>query len=200
MYEYMIGSLEEQAMDYVVIDLNRMGYKVKVSTNTLNELPNLHSEVKLHLHQVIKEDEVSLYGFVTTDEREIFRTMIGISGIGPKAAMGLLSQFSRNELIGHIVNDDPKSIAKAPGIGIKTASRIILELKDRYKDVSVGDLKVVELRGKDDNVSQAVNGLVGLGYSISEASEMVSRAFTPESSIEALITGALRSANPLKGR
>lgn len=200
MYEYMIGSLEEQAIDYVVIDLNHMGYKIKVSTNTLNELPNLHSEVKLFLHQVIKEDEVSLYGFATTDEREIFRTMIGISGIGPKAAMGLLSQFSRNELIGHIVNDDPKSIAKAPGIGIKTASRIILELKDRYKDVAVADLKTIGMLVKDDNVTQAINGLVGLGYSIAEASEMVSLVFVPDSSIEDLITGALRSANPLKGR
>lgn len=200
MYEYMIGSLEEQAMDYVVIDMSHMGYKVKVSANTLNELPNLHSEVKLFLHQVIKEDEVSLYGFATTDEREIFRTMIGITGIGPKAGMGLLSQFSRNELIGHIINDDPKSIAKAPGIGIKTASRIILELKDRYKDVAVGDLKAVNLRDTDDNATQAINGLVGLGYSISEASEMVSRAYAPERSIEDLITGALRSTNPLKGR
>ncbi|AFA48084.1 holliday junction DNA helicase RuvA [Acetobacterium woodii DSM 1030] len=200
MYEYMIGSLEEQAIDYVVIDLNHMGYKVKVSANTLNELPNLHSEVKLFLHQVIKEDEVSLYGFATIDEREIFRTMIGISGIGPKAAMGLLSQFSRNELIGHIVNDDPKSIAKAPGIGTKTASRIILELKDRYKDVAVADLKTIGMRVKDDNVTQAINGLVGLGYSVAEASEMVSLVFAPNSSIEDLITGALRSANPLKGR
>jgi Holliday junction DNA helicase RuvA len=200
MYEYMIGSLEEQAMDYVVIDLNRMGYKIKVSTNTQNELPGLHSEVKLFLHQVIKEDEVALYGFATTDEREIFRTIIGISGIGPKAAMGLLSQFSRNELIGHIVSDDPKSIAKAPGIGLKTASRIILELKDRYKDVAMADLKSVDLKGSDDTLTQAINGLMGLGFSAAESSQMVSGVYVPGSTIEDLIAGALRSANPLKGR
>jgi len=200
MYEYIIGSLEEQALDYVVIDLNHMGYKIKVSANTLNELPCLHSEVKLFLHQVVKEDEMALYGFVTTDEREIFRTMIGISGIGPKAATGLLSQFSSNELISHIINNDPKAISKAPGIGLKTASRIILELKDRYKDFAGVDFKAVNPHELNDTATQAINGLVGLGYSISEASEMVSRAYVPDCSLEDLIKSALRSTNPLKGR
>lgn len=200
MYEYMIGSLEEQALDYVIIDLNHMGYKVKVSANTLSELPNLHSEVKLYLHQVIKDDELALYGFATTDEREIFRTIIGISGIGPKAATGLLSQFSRDELISHIVSDDPKSIARAPGIGIKTASRIILELKDRYKDYAPMNLPIGGAKALSDTASEAINGLVGLGYSISEASEMVARAYLPDSTLEDLIKGALRSENPLKGR
>jgi Holliday junction DNA helicase RuvA len=200
MYEYIIGSLEEQGLDYVVVDLNRMGYRIKVSANTLNELPGLHTEVKLFLHQIIKEDEMSLYGFATTEEREIFRTMIGISGIGPKAAAGLLSQFCSNELIGHILNNDPKAIAKAPGIGLKTASRIILELKDRYKDYAGMDAPVVNLRETNDTANQAINGLVGLGYSLSEASEMVAKAYDPQSSLEELIKGALRATNPLKGR
>ncbi|WP_050738306.1 Holliday junction branch migration protein RuvA [Acetobacterium bakii] len=200
MYEYMIGSLEEQALDYVVIDLHHMGYKVKVSANTLNELPSLHSEVKLFLHQVIKDDEVALYGFATTDEREIFRTIIGISGIGPKAGIGLLSQFSRDELITHIISDDAKSITRAPGIGIKTANRIILELRDRYKDYAPLNLPIGGAKALSSIASEAVNGLVGLGYSISEASEMVARAYLPDSSLEDLITGALRSQNPLKGR
>jgi len=200
MYEYMIGSLEEQALDYVVIDLHHMGYKVKVSANTLNELPGLHSEVKLFLHQVIKDDEVALYGFATTDEREIFRTIIGISGIGPKAGIGLLSQFSRDELITHIISEDAKSITRAPGIGIKTANRIILELRDRYKDYAPLNLPIGGAKALSSVASEAVNGLVGLGYSISEASEMVARAYLPDSSLEELITGALRSENPLKGR
>ena len=200
MYEYMIGSLEEQALDYVVIDLHHMGYKVKVSANTLNELPGLHSEVKLFLHQVIKDDEVALYGFATTDEREIFRTIIGISGIGPKAGIGLLSQFSRDELITHIISEDAKSITRAPGIGIKTANRIILELRDRYKDYAPLNLPMGGAKALSSIASEAVNGLVGLGYSISEASEMVARAYLPDNTLEELITGALRSENPLKGR
>lgn len=200
MYEYMIGSLEEQALDYVVIDLHHMGYKVKVSANTLNELPGLHNEVKLFLHQVIKDDEVALYGFATTDEREIFRTIIGISGIGPKAGIGLLSQFSRDELITHIISEDAKSITRAPGIGIKTANRIILELRDRYKDYAPLNLPIGGAKALSSVASEAVNGLVGLGYSISEASEMVARAYLPDNTLEELITGALRSQNPLKGR
>ncbi|MGL4607250.1 MAG: Holliday junction branch migration protein RuvA [Eubacteriaceae bacterium] len=200
MYEYIIGSLEEQGLDFVIIDLNHMGYKIKVSTNTLNELPQLHSEVKLFLHQVIKEDEMSLYGFATQEEREIFRTIISISGIGPKAGTGLLSQFSRDELVHHILNDDPKSIAKAPGIGLKTASRIILELKDRYKNYEPTHLTIDGPKTMGDVASEAINGLVGLGYSVPEASDMVGRAYTPESTLEELIKGALMTNNPLKGR
>lgn len=200
MYEYIKGNLEEQGMDYVIIDLNHMGYRIKVSTNTLNELPNLHSEVKLFLHEVIKEDEMSLYGFATVEEREIFRTIIGISGIGPKAGTGLLSQFSRDELIHHILNDDPKAIAKAPGIGLKTASRIILELRDRYKDYAPTNVTLGGSRAMGDIASEAINGLVGLGYSLPEASDMVGRVFTKESSLEDLIKGALISNSPLKGR
>ncbi len=102
MYEYIIGNLISQGMDYVVVDCNRLGYHIRVSANTLNELPELHEEVMLYLHQIVKEDELSLYGFASRDEREIFRTIIGISGIGPKGAVGLLSCLPREEASSHI--------------------------------------------------------------------------------------------------
>jgi Holliday junction DNA helicase RuvA len=202
MYDYIIGSLEEQGLDYVVIDLHHMGYKIKVSVNTLNELPNLHCDIKLYLHQVIKDDEVVLYGFVTKDERELFRTIIGISGIGPKAGTGLLSQFTRDELIHHILNNDPKSIAKAPGIGIKTASRLILELKDRYKDYAVSTAGLPDGRKnlKTDHAQEAINGLLSLGFSLSEGTEMVNGVYISESSVEDLVKNALKATNPLKGQ
>ncbi|WKY46829.1 Holliday junction branch migration protein RuvA [Eubacteriaceae bacterium ES3] len=200
MYEYIIGALKEQYSDSIVVECQKIGYLLKTSNTTLQELPAMNAEVKLYLHQVIKEDEHALYGFMTTDEREMFRTMIGISGIGPKAAMGLLSQFSRGELIMHILNNDPKAIAKAPGIGLKTASRIILELKDRFKDVKLDTSDVIVGIKTGGLAQEATEALLGLGFLEQEASQMVKSIYSEELSLEELIAGALRGANPLKGR
>ncbi len=198
MYEYIIGNLDEQKTDYVVVECHKIGYKIRVSTYTLNELPKTKEEVKLFIHQVIRDDEISLYGFINSRDRELFRTLIGISGIGPKVANGILSQFSRNDLITHILNNDPKKIAKAPGIGIKTANRIILELKDRFKD-QLPEESVVPL-ALNDLSNEAVDGLVGLGFNYSEASAMIKKVYAPDMPLEELIAQALRGSNPLKGR
>jgi len=200
MYEYIIGTFKENYSDSIVVECQKIGYLIKVSNTTMMELPLINSEVKLYLHQVIKEDEHALYGFLTADEREMFRTMIGISGIGPKAAMGLLSQFSRSELIMHILKNDPKAIAKAPGIGLKTASRIILELKDRYKDVTLEKTDVLIGLKTDSLAQEATEALLGLGFMEQEASQMVKNIYSEELALEELIARALRGANPLKGR
>ncbi|MEF9917737.1 MAG: Holliday junction branch migration protein RuvA [Eubacterium sp.] len=200
MFEYIKGNLEEQALDYIVVDLHGMGYHVNVSANTMAELPKINEPVKLHLHPVFKEDDITLYGFTTRDEREIFRTIINISGIGPKAGMGLLSQFTRNELIKHILHDDPKAISKAPGIGLKTASRIILELKDKYKNYTLSDTEpgaIEAVMEKDNTFNESVNGLMGLGYSYTEASDLVERIMKPGMPLEDILKEALMSANPL---
>ena len=198
MYEYIIGNLNDQSSDYVVVECQQIGYKIRVSSHTLNDLPKTKEEVRLFIHQVIRDDEVSLYGFISSSDRELFRTLIGISGIGPKVANGILSQFTRNDLITHILNNDPKSIAKAPGIGVKTANRIILELKDRFKDHVPDDtIAALEL---NDLSNEAVDGLVGLGFNYSEASAMIKKIYTPDMPLEELIAQALRGSNPLKGR
>ena len=198
MYEYIIGNLNDQSSDYVVVECQQIGYKIRVSSHTLNDLPKTKEEVRLFIHQVIRDDEVSLYGFISSSDRELFRTLIGISGIGPKVANGILSQFTRNDLITHILNNDPKSIAKAPGIGVKTANRIILELKDRFKDHVPDDtIAALEL---NDLSNEAVDGLVGLGFNYSEASAMIKKVYTPDMPLEELIAQALRGSNPLKGR
>ncbi|MEG0378882.1 MAG: Holliday junction branch migration protein RuvA [Eubacterium sp.] len=200
MFEYIKGNLEEQGLDYVVIDHQGMGYRVAVSANTMAELPKAEHLVKLLLHPVFKEDDITLYGFLNGDERDIFRTIIGISGIGPKAGMGLLSQFTRDQLITHIINDDPKGIAKAPGIGLKTASRIILELKDKYKNYTPAGTEtgaIEQIMEKDNLFNEAVNGLLGLGYSYTQAAELVERIMKPGMSIEDVLKAALMSANPL---
>lgn len=199
MFEYIKGRIEEQTAAYVVVDFQGMGYRIFVSANTLTELP-VGENVKLYLHPVFKEDGISLYGFATKEEREIFRTVIGISGIGPKVAMGLLSQFKQHELITHIVNEDAKAIARAPGIGPKTASRIVLELKDKYKNylpAQEADGGAMESVRRTDNLfNEAVNGLLGLGYSYNEAAALVEKIIRPDMSIEAILKAALMAANP----
>lgn len=200
MFEYIKGELSAQSADTVVIENNGIGYRVHVSLTTIAELPPMHEQLKLLLYPAFREDDVTLYGFATAEERGLFGTLIGISGIGPKAAMGLLSQFAETELIRHIVNGDAKAIARAPGIGKKTAERIILELKDRYKDVAVEEEDApvggatAKLRAADNLTNEGINGLLGLGYTYAEASDLVARALAPDMTIEELLTAALALA------
>jgi len=201
MYEYIRGKLEEQNMNYVVIDHLGLGLKIYVSTSTLSELPPIGEEIQLHLFPIFKEDDLSLYGFITKDEREIFHTVIGISGIGPKVGMALLSQYSRNELIKHIVHEDVKAITKTAGIGKKTAERIILELKDKYKNMilSEEDLQIggaiEKTREQDTLFNDATNALLGLGYTYAEANTLIEKVLHPGMSIEEVIKAALMNAN-----
>ncbi|MDO4288526.1 MAG: Holliday junction branch migration protein RuvA [Eubacterium sp.] len=201
MFEYIKGRFEEEGLDYVVLECQDIGYRISVSANTMAELPRIGEKVKVFIHPAYREDDITLYGFATAEEREIFRTVIGVSGIGPKVAMGLLSQFTRNELIRHILGEDAKAIAKAPGIGLKTANRIILELKDKYKGYAVAEEAtggaVEQLRLADNIFNEAVNGLMGLGYSYIEASALVEQIMAPGMSLEDILKQALVSANPL---
>lgn len=198
MFEYIKGVFEEQGSDYLVLETAGIGYKVIVTQGSLSELPKRGTPLKLYIHPAFKEDDVTLYGFLDRDEREMFRTLIGINGIGPKAGMGLLSTFSRESLIGHIASENAAAIAKAPGIGKKTAGRIVLELKDKFKDVAVNTSGAVEtLRASDSLFNEAVNALLALGYAYNEASVMVEAVIAPEMKVEDVIKGALVSANPL---
>lgn len=197
MFEYIRGKLEEKRQDVVVIENGAFGYLVHVSLTTMAALPALHEEIKLFLVPAFREDDVSLYGFMTDEERGLFTTLIGISGIGPKAAMALLSQFAGDVLIHHVLNGDAKAIAKAPGIGKKTAERIILELKDKYKDVAPSDAAGVvggataRMQAQDDLYHEAVTGLLGLGYSYAQASELVEHVLQPDMTIEDILKAAL---------
>ncbi len=201
MFEYIKGILESQEGDHVVIENNGFGYRLTLSLNSITQLPPLHQDVCLLLHPAYKEDDLTLYGFMEDEERALFRTLIGISGIGPKVAMGMLSQFSEDELIRHIINEDAKAIARAPGIGKKTAERVILELKDRYKNYQPkeglaldGDGATTKLRERDNLFNEAINGLLGLGFAYAEAAALVERIMVPGMTIEEILQKALMSA------
>ena len=201
MFEYIKGTLVDQVADYVVIDNHGIGYRVSVSLNTLSKLPQLNNELQLLLYPVYREDDISLYGFSTSDERDLFKTLIGVSGIGPKVAMGMLSQFTGDQLICYIINGDSKGLSQAPGIGKKTAERVILELKDKYKNYKPAESldtdggAVENMRLTDNLFNEAVNGLLGLGFAYAEASSLVEQVIRPDMSIEEILQKALMSAN-----
>lgn len=200
MFEYIKGTVIANDTDSVVIEAGAFAYRVYASRYTLNHCPISHEPMKLLLHPVFREDDVILYGFGDNDERDLFRTLIAVSGIGPKAAMGVLSQFSGDELIRHILTGDAKAIAKAPGIGKKTAERIVLELKDKYKGYSAvesdfalegGGGAIESVRLTDNLFNEAVNGLMGLGFSYAEAASRTEKVMKPDMTIEAILQQAL---------
>ena len=200
MFEYLKGVLEAERADGVVVEAGGFGYWIRTSMTTNAALPALHEPVKLLLYPAFREDDVTLYGFSTEEERRLFVTLIGISGIGPKAAMSLLSQFDEATFIRHIQNADDKAISKTPGIGKKTAARIILELKDKYKDFETPETEAAggateRMQAADALYNEGINGLLGLGYAYREASDLIDQVIEPGMSIEALLKAALTAAS-----
>ena len=133
MYSYIKGTLEEAAEGQIVVDHQGIGYQIQVSGNLTDLLPPVGREVKIYTYLNVKEDSVTLFGFLSGDDLEIFRMLLKVNGIGPKGALGILSALSTEELRFAVLSGDAKAIAKAPGIGAKSAQRIILELKDKMK-------------------------------------------------------------------
>lgn len=131
MISYIRGALEIKGDNYIVIECGGIGYQLMVSGKFMEKLPPVHSEIKVSTYMYIREDEISLFGFENADELNVFKILLGVSGVGPKVAMSLLSTLTVNELRLAVISEDVKAISKANGIGAKGASRIILELKDK---------------------------------------------------------------------
>ena len=202
MYAYLKGTLEEITEDNIVVEVGNIGYNVKVSTTTADLLPPLGGEVKIYTYTLVREDTFALYGFLTRDDLEIFKKLITVNGIGPKGGLAILSVMSADALRFAIMAGDAKSIAKAPGIGNKTAERVILDLRDK---VSLEDT----LRGLGDPVDaastvsggspvnamkkEAIEALVALGYSASDATAAVKKVeVTEETTVEGILKMALK--------
>lgn len=137
MLEYIFGELTVKKIDYVAIDINGLGYKVNISLKTYENIGNIGEDVKLYIHTHVKEDDISYYGFKTESEREIFKALISISGVGPKMAIAILSTFNSREVIDIVLGDEVKIFTRVPGVGAKKAQKIILDLKDKVKKLNV---------------------------------------------------------------
>jgi holliday junction DNA helicase RuvA len=158
------GTIEFLRDNYAVVDVGGVGYKVFVTLHTFGKIAG-KSEIETYTHTYVREDTLALYGFLTLEELEMFELLITISGIGPKAAMGILSIADPKTVQTAVLNEDPSILTKVSGVGKKTAERVILELKNKFSDLSVHEKAQVSMD------SDALEALVAMGYSVSEARE-----------------------------
>ena len=201
MISYVRGELV-QAMDtYAVLDVNGFGLRVFLTGRDLSALPPNGEEVRLHTYFLVKEDAMQLYGFWHKDDLQVFRLLLSVNGIGPKAALGVLSGLSADELRFAVLSDDVKTLSRAPGIGKKTAQKLILELKDKLKLEDAFEKKLMheqenaDLNGTDfhDGRQEAVEALTALGYSSSEALKAVHKVTDVDpGDVEAILKAALK--------
>ena len=201
----MIGRLRgiiiEKQPPKVLIDVGGVGYNVFMPMTCFYELPDNGQEVIVLTHFVVREDAQLLYGFNHEQERELFRELIKVNGIGPKLALAILSGMSAAQFIAAVEQGEIKTLVKLPGVGTKTAERLIVEMKDRVKNIGEGvsSLKTVIEQGdvkKSANQieSEAISALIALGYKPQEASRIISKVIKPEMDCEMLIREALKSA------
>ena len=184
------GTVTIRRPDHVVVECAGVGYRLSVSAETLKSVPAAGKEATLHTHLVLRDDGMHLYGFASEDERELFLLLIGVQGVGPKVAMAVLSGGTTRELLRAIAAGDHARFQAVPGIGKRTAERIIVELREKV--AGEGTVDEIVITKTDDPRTLARQGLVGLGFSAQEADELLDRAAgdTPEE----LIGEALRAS------
>lgn len=182
------GILIEKIPPFILLDCQGVGYEIEVPMTTFFDLPDEGSEVSLLTHLVVREDAHLLFGFATTSERHMFRQLIKVNGIGAKVALSILSSIESNELTNAIKTDDTNMLIKIPGIGKKTAERLVLELKDRVKDIEVTQAS----KHLITNIDDIENALISLGYSASQASIAI-KALPDNISVNDGIRQALKS-------
>lgn len=199
MISYIRGELVLIEEDKAIIDVNGVGFGIFMSAQTMNLLPAVGEDVKLYTYMNVREDAMQLYGFLTKDDLEVFKLVIGVSGIGPKGGLAILSKLSADELRFAVMSHDVKAISSAPGIGKKTAEKLIIELKDKLSIEDV--LTREEAKGPDVSnhasnqiQTEAVQALVALGYSNSEALRAVKKvSITEDMNVEMMLKQALKN-------
>lgn len=199
MIAFVKGEIENISEDNTVIDVGGIGYNVRISPQTAGRLPGIGQEVKLYTYTCVREDAFWLYGFLSRDELELFKLLITVNGIGPKGGLAILSVMSADDLRFSIISGDAKAIAKAPGIGIKTAGRVILDLKDKISMEDTAFHREMDdyadmTGGWADAVGEAVEALTALGYSSADALRAVKKSdITEEMDVETILKLALKN-------
>lgn len=193
MYEYIIGKYIGINNDYVVVENNGIGYKVFTSGATMSDMPETGKETKLYIEQIVREDFIGLYGFNSKEELQMFKMLLTISGVGPKAALSLLSISRVDNLKYAIINGDDKHLSRGVGIGKKTAARIILELKDKIKGDELLEASSESVSNRENIMaaSEALSALLTLGYSEKEADAALSKV-NKDDTVENMVKSALR--------
>ena len=196
MIGHLKGKIISKSPPEVLLEVQGIGYEVLCPMSTIYELDNLSDDVLLFTHLSIKEDAHTLFGFITKDEKNVFRELIRVNGVGPKVALAILSNLSVHSLVECISTEDADLLAKTPGIGKKTALKLIVELQDRLNKIElVGSLaNSIEIKqNSNPNSKQAIEALQSLGFKAKEANRMVSKIEDQELSTEQLIRLALQN-------
>ena len=194
MFAYIKGSLEEKGNNYVVIDVSGIGYKIFMSETAISKMCDLGANVKVHTYYYVREDNISLYGFITKEELKMFELLLSVSGIGAKSAITILSNITPSKFALAVISNDVGSLKKIPGVGPKSAQRIILELKDKLKTEQAIEEEDVEIKceiRKTENVSEAMEALQILGYNRREIEKVFEKIANLDVSVEELIKKAL---------
>lgn len=199
MYAYIKGILAEITEDAIIVENQGIGYEIAVPGQVFDYLPSVGEEVKIYTYHYVREDAILLYGFLTKEDVRIFKMLIGVSGIGPKGALAILSVLSTDDLRFAILGDDAKAIAKAPGVGAKTAQRVIIELKDKLSLEDAFEQKLAnqeqkaELNPAVGVKNEAILALTSLGYSQSEALKVLQGIeISPDDQVDDVLKMALK--------
>lgn len=180
------GKIEYVKDNYAVVDVNNIGYKVYLSAYTFGKVASI-KDAEFFIHTYVREDTLALYGFLALEELEMFELLISISGIGPKASLGILSIATPKTIKTAILNEDPSILTKVSGIGKKTAERVILELKNKVADISTGDKEEVAID------TDAIEALVSMGYTVTEARDALKAVSTDIKDVGERIKVALKN-------
>ena len=201
MLAYIKGTLEMKMTGYIVIDVGGLGYKIFMSQVGIDNLGNIGENVKIHTYYRVREDDISIFGFNTLEELKMFELLIGVSGVGAKTALTMLSSCEPSDFALAIISEDVKTLTQIPGIGAKSAQRIILELKDKMKKeqqieeltkASKEQKSKIKIAIEDDNkISEAIAALQVLGYNKKEIEKVFEKVDKKEMSTEDLIKKGL---------
>lgn len=199
MISFIKGELTAITENGIVLENNHVGYEINVPLSVMNELPNTGNEVKIYTYLYVREDALKLYGFLTRDDLMIFKLLITVNGIGPKGALGILSTITPDDLRFAVLANDVKTISKAPGIGAKTAGKLILELKDKLKLEDAFETKLEKKEEVNVNTvstdvrNEAIMALTALGYSSADAMKAVRKVtITENMEVEDVLKSSLK--------
>ena len=194
MISYIKGNLEAKNLDNVVIDVGGIGYKIFMSINSIERIGEIGTIVKVHTYKRVREDDISLYGFCTNEELRMFEQLIGVSGVGAKSALTILSNISPSSFALAIISGDVNTLKSLPGIGAKSAQRMILELKDKMKTQDAIQTEIMPTKTivTNDKVRDAVEALQVLGYARKDIDLAISNIDTKDLSVEEIIKQGLK--------
>ena len=193
MFEYIKGTFEYRALNYIVIEVGKIGYKIFMSENSMKSIGEIGTTIKVFTYLKVREDDISIFGFSSIEELRMFEFLISVSGVGAKSAITILSNIEPSSFALAIISEDVNALKKLPGIGAKSAQRIILELKDKVKNMNIQDYQTSnqEINLVNDNVEEMILALQVLGYSRKEVESIIPKLDNETKDTESMIKKAL---------